>query len=72
MRKIKEMDIEKMRKYVINALVANYHYDYEKAQNVVASSAFNRMLVEDTDYVFHYTVAYWAQEVNNEACSVFM
>lgn len=72
MKKFEELEIDKMRKYVINALVANYHYDYEKAKNTVINSAFNKMLVEDTDYVFHYTVGYWANEVNNEACSVFM
>ena len=67
-----EYEIDKMRKYVINALVANYHYDYEKAKNAVVNSAFNRMLVEDTNYVFHYTVGYWADEVNDEACTILM
>jgi hypothetical protein len=72
MKKYKEFEINKMRNYVINALVANFHYDYYKAKSTVVSSAFNRMLVEDADYVFHYTVGYWADQVNNEACAVFI
>lgn len=60
--------IEKMRDYVINALVANYHYNYDTAKDMVFDSVFNKLLIEDTDYVFHYTVSYWAKEVNNEYC----
>lgn len=66
MKKYSFEEIEKMRKYVVQNLVTNYHYDYEEAKKVVLESTFNQLLEEDTDYVLHYTVDYWAKEVNNE------
>jgi len=47
-----------MRDYVVNDLVANYHYDYKRARDMAFDSVFNKLLVEDTDYVFHYSVRY--------------
>ncbi|MFT8341810.1 MAG: hypothetical protein ABF652_10305 [Clostridium beijerinckii] len=66
MKKNSFEDIEKMRKYVIQNLVTNYHYEDDNAKRVVLESTFNQLLEEDTDYVLHYTVDYWAKEVNNE------
>ena len=66
MKKNSFKDIEKMRKYVIQNLVTNYHYEDDNAKRVVLESTFNQLLEEDTDYVLHYTVDYWAKEVNNE------
>ena len=64
--------INKMRDYVVNDLVANYHYDYNRAKDMALDSVFNKLLVEDTNYVFHYSVSYWAKEVNNEYCMLFV
>lgn len=61
--------IEKMRNYVINNLVADYHYDKEKAKLMVSDSVFNELLEEETEYVFHYSVMYWAKEVQAEYLS---
>jgi len=68
MTRCSDTKIEKMRDYVIDAMVANYHFSYDRAKKMVFDSVFNKLLIEDTDYVFHYTVNYWAQEVNNEYC----
>ncbi|MCT4606008.1 MAG: hypothetical protein N4A64_07855 [Marinisporobacter sp.] len=36
---------------------------------MVLESVFNELLEEETEHVFHYSVAYWAKEVRNEYLS---
>ena len=64
--KYNQKSINEMRNFVIDKLVNNYNYDYNKAKEIVNNSIFNQLLIEDTNYVFHYSVDYWAQEVNKE------
>ena len=64
--KYNQKSINEMRNYVIDKLVNNYNYDYNEAKKIVNNSIFNQLLIEDTNYVFHYSVDYWAQEVNKE------
>lgn len=59
-------EMQKMKQYVINDLVDKYNYNVKEAENMVEESVFNQLLKEDTDYVFHYSVAYWAKEIYNE------
>ncbi len=66
MKKYELEKINKMKKYVINSLVADYQYDSKLAEKTVENSVFRKLLEEDTDYVFHYSVDYWAKEINNE------
>jgi len=56
-------EINKMKKYVINSLVSNYRYENRDAIKIVNDSVFNQLILEDTEYVFHYSVNYWAKEV---------
>lgn len=69
MSKVAVENIEKMRNYVINELAINFKYDLEKAKSMVYDSVFNELLLEEPDYVFHYSVGYWAKEVQNEYLS---
>ena len=62
-------EIDKMRNYVITNLVADYHYDETEARLIVLDSIFNELLKEETEYVFHYSVGYWAKEVQTEYLS---
>ena len=64
--KYNQKSINEMRNFVIDKLVNNYNYDYNEAKKIVNNSIFNQLLIEDTNYVFHYSVDYWAQEVNKE------
>ena len=59
-------EIQKMKQYVINNLIDKYNYSFSEAEKMVEQSVFNQLLKEDTDYVFHYSVEYWAKEIYNE------
>lgn len=65
METIKE-DIQEMKNYVIDELTEEYYYTKEIAKNIVKKSSFNKLINEEPDYVFHYNVSYWAEEINKE------
>lgn len=58
--------MDEMKNYVIKYLINNYYYDYDKAKNIVEESSFYELLNENTNYIFHYSVDYWGEEVKKE------
>lgn len=56
----------KMKRFVVDNLVANYHYSYTESRKIVEESTFNQLLEEETEYVFHYSVSYWTKAVKEE------
>jgi len=58
--------INKIKKYVISDLVANYQLDTEQAKEMVEKSAFNQMLADSYEFVVHYNSDYWAKDVYEE------
>ena len=62
MRHSKE-DVQEIKNYVIRELVANYAYSEPMATELVNRSMFHKMLLKNFDFVAHYTVDYWANNV---------
>lgn len=57
---------QKMKRYIIEDLIQNYSYEKKKAREIVDESVFNQLLTEEPDYVFHYSISYWTEEINND------
>jgi hypothetical protein len=68
--------IGEMKEYVIECLVEDYNQGEKYAANIVEQSNFYKFLVSDPNYVMHYSVEYWAEDVANQygisklSCSV--
>ncbi|MGN1107668.1 MAG: DUF1653 domain-containing protein [Huintestinicola sp.] len=54
---------DKTTTFVIEAVMEKYHIDFERAQQIVLSSAFPELLEDMPDYVHHYDAEYWAKEI---------
>lgn len=66
MFKVSKSDIDQLRNYVVEELIENYNYSLIEAKKAVKNSSFYEMLQEKPQYVFHYDVEYWAEDVDNE------
>lgn len=59
-------DKQKMKNYVINKLKIKLNLDKQKAVKMVENSVFNDLLEDDEEFLYHYSVDYWVEDVISE------
>lgn len=60
-------DIKKMKRYVIETYANKYCVNnYSKAKKIVENSVFNDMLKNEPEYIMHYSIEYWVDDIKRE------
>ena len=64
MSKLNELEVDKIKKEVLNMLVENYS---EKiATEMIDKSSFVELLKDNSEYMLHYDLEYWASYIENK------
>lgn len=61
--KITKKDKEKLVSLVAHELRVRYHLNDSECSHALEHSAFIKMLACEPEYVFHYPIDYWAEDV---------
>jgi hypothetical protein len=64
--RIRDEDLILLKQYVIDYLIHEEAIPYENATRMVEESTFNEILFEEREYVMHFSVKYWAEDVLEE------
>jgi hypothetical protein len=56
----------RIRKYVVGDLIANYQLGLKEAEDLVSKSTFSKLLEDNYEFVVHYNTDYWARDIYKE------
>jgi uncharacterized protein YihD (DUF1040 family) len=63
MKKLKSHEVEEVLQYVLKCIMNGYEYNLDDSNKMLKEYDFKNKLINNTDYILHYNLEYWAEEI---------